>query len=64
MNKAGCAVPAAAARPAPCCEKLILEDPPFFASFGERRLSTHRFDCGHGIHVEKKQEFLRVLQEG
>ena len=27
----------------PCCEKLVLEDPPFFASSGERRYKTFNY---------------------
>ncbi|HJJ77348.1 MAG TPA: hypothetical protein O0X78_02605 [Methanocorpusculum sp.] len=25
------------------------------------KCSVIRFDCGHGIHIEKKREFLKVL---
>ena len=47
----------------PCCEKLILEDPPFFASFGERRFKTYNYldlstVCHEFLHQTQEQDFV------
>ena len=47
----------------PCCEKLILEDPPFFASCGERRFSTYNYldlscVCHNFLHQTQERDFV------
>ncbi len=46
-----------------CCEKLILEDPPFFASFGERRFKTYNYVdlstiCHNFLNQTEKKDFV------
>lgn len=52
----------------PCCEKLILEDPPFFASFGERRFKTYNYldlstVCHNFLHQTQEQDFVTYYFE-
>ena len=47
----------------PCCEKLILEDPPFFASFGKRRFKTYNYldlstVCHEFLHQTQERDFV------
>lgn len=46
-----------------CCEKLILEDPPFFASFGERRFKTYNYVdlstvCHNYLAQKEEKDFV------
>ena len=45
------------------CKKLILEDPPFFASVGERRFNTYNYvDLSTVCHNFILQEDMKILR--
>ena len=46
-----------------CCEKLTLEDPPFFASYGDRRFNTYNYMdlstvCHNYLNQSEEKDFV------